>query len=198
MANKSGLQKTIVPLSTLPPLTLIGDKLGYYTRYRIVSDDRNKTSHWSPVYAVTNNFDFRRPVDPITNLEISQSAIAANIVTASGTRIVTLSWEPVTAYINDNPITKALGYDIWLKWYSNTYDGDWFYEERITQTSLSLTRPTSFNLTNPSTGEVVPHTGTNRLQVEIYARQTIPKRSTGPLDPREQVLLYKSNAITVT
>lgn len=198
MANKSGLQKTIVPLSTLPPLTIIGDKLGYYTRYRIVSNDRNKTSHWSPVYAITNNFDFRRPTDPLTGLEISQSAIAANTVSTSGTRIVTLSWEPVSAYINDNFITRALGYDIWLKWYSNSDDGDWFYEERITQTSLSLTRPSSFNLTNPSTGVITTYTGTNRLQVEIYARQTVPSRSTGPSDPRQQVLLYKSNKITVT
>jgi hypothetical protein len=49
MSGKGGLQKAVVPLLTLPPLTVIGEKLGYYTRYRIISDDRNKTSHWSPV-----------------------------------------------------------------------------------------------------------------------------------------------------
>ena len=198
MSGKGGLQKAVVPLLTLPPLTVIGEKLGYYTRYRIISDDRNKTSHWSPVYAVVNNFDFRRPIDAGTGLEISQSAIAVNVVSSSGTRIATLSWEPVSAYINNNFITRALGYDIWLQWYSNGQDGDWFYEERVTQTSLSITRPTSFRYTNPSTGVTTSYTGTNRLQIEIYARQTVPTRSTGVGDPREQILLYKSGEITVT
>lgn len=27
-------------------------RIGYYTRYRIISEDRNKLSHWSPVYFV--------------------------------------------------------------------------------------------------------------------------------------------------
>jgi hypothetical protein len=198
MAGKSGLQKTTVPLPSLPPLTLIDGKLGYYTRYRVISDDRNRTSQWSPVYAVTNNFDFRRPIDPLTGLEILRSAIYHNVVTSGGSRIITLSWEPVSAYINNNFIVKALGYDIWVKWYSSGQDGDWTYQQRITQTSLSLTRPTSFNYTNPTTGVTTVHTGTNRLQVEIYARQTTPTRSTGVGDPREQILLYKSGEITVT
>lgn len=198
MAGKSGLQKTVVPLSTLPPLTVIDSKLGYYTRYRVISDDRNRTSAWSPVYAVTNNFDFRRPIDPLTNTEISRSAIYHNTVTSGGARIITLSWEPVSAYINDNFIVKALGYDIWVKWYSSSHDGDWTYQQRITQTSLSLTRPTSFTLTDPVTGLHTDYSGTNRLQVEIYARQTTPTRSTGVGDPREQILLYKSGEITVT
>jgi hypothetical protein len=197
MSGKSGLQKATVPLLTLPPLTLIGEKLGYYTRYRIVSDNRNKTSHWSPVYAVTNNFDFRRPTDPATGLEISQTLPQPAVTNVSGKRFVTLAWDPVSAYINNNFITRALGYDVWLKWYSNTNDGDWFYEERIAQTSLTVLMPTSFNLTNPSTGAVTVYTGTNRLQVEIYARQTTPTRSTGVSDPRNQLLLYKSDPITV-
>lgn len=198
MAGKGGLQKTVVPLSTLPPLTVIDSKLGYYTRYRVISDDRNRTSAWSPVYAVTNNFDFRRPIDPLTGNEISQSAIYHNTVNSGSSRIITLSWEPVSAYINDNFIVKALGYDVWVKWYSNSHDGDWNYQQRITQTSLSLTRPTSFTLTNPTTGAQTVYSGTNRLQVEIYARQTTPIRSTGVGDPREQILLYKSGEITVT
>ena len=198
MAGKGGLQKTVVPLSTLPPLTIIDSKLGYYTRYRVISDDRNRTSQWSPVYAVTNNFDFRRPIDPATGNEVSQSSIFYNTVSSGGARIITLSWEPVSAYINNNFIVRALGYDIWVKWYSNSHDGDWFYQQRITQTSISLTRPTAFVLTNPSTGAKTTYSGTNRLQVEIYARQTTPIRSTGVGDPREQILLYKSGEITVT
>lgn len=198
MSKKGGLQKAVVPLRTLPPLTLIGDKFGYYTRYRIVSEDRNKTSHWSPIYPVIGNFDFRRPINPATGEEISETLIPPPITNVSGIRFVALAWEPVSAYIDNNFITSAPGYDIWLKWYSNSQDGDWFYAERITQTSLSVIRPAAFNFTDPATGNVSIYSGTNRLQVEIYARQTVPTRSTGVGDPREQLLLYRSNEITVT
>jgi hypothetical protein len=27
-------------------------RVGYYTRYRVISEDRNRFSHWSPVYFV--------------------------------------------------------------------------------------------------------------------------------------------------
>lgn len=195
----SGLQKAVFPLSQLPPLTIINGKLGYYVRYRIVSEDKNKLSHWSAEYPVTSNFDFRRPIIAGSNppAEISQTLIDPIVTNVSGTRFVTFAWEPVSAYINDNFITRALGYDIWLKWYKNGQDGDWFYEERVTETSLTVIRPTSFNYTNPSTGIVTSYTGTDRLEIEIYARQIQPRRSTGPLDPINQILLYKSNVINV-
>ncbi len=49
----SGLQKAKVLKRNLPPLSVFPDNsIGYYARYRIISEDRNRTSHWSPVYAV--------------------------------------------------------------------------------------------------------------------------------------------------
>lgn len=49
----SGLQKAKVLKKSLPPLSVFpDDSIGYYARYRIISEDRNRTSHWSPVYAV--------------------------------------------------------------------------------------------------------------------------------------------------
>lgn len=53
MATKSGIKKAIVPFATLPPVSIFKDgTIGHYVRYRITSEDRNKTSHWSPVYMV--------------------------------------------------------------------------------------------------------------------------------------------------
>jgi hypothetical protein len=49
----SGLQKAQVLKRNLPPLSVFDDgSIGHYVRYRIISEDRNKLSHWSPVYAV--------------------------------------------------------------------------------------------------------------------------------------------------
>lgn len=53
---RSGIQKAEVVQSDLPsPVVLPDANLGYFVRYRIVSEDRNSTSHWSPIYMVPNN-----------------------------------------------------------------------------------------------------------------------------------------------
>lgn len=65
-------KKVVILKKDLPPVNSDGK---YIVRYRIVSDDRNRTSHWSPTYSVSSI-----PVYPVT----------ANIVTMSGTAGVTI------------------------------------------------------------------------------------------------------------
>lgn len=43
------IQRVIIPLSSLPAVGQDGD---YLIRYRIISDDRNRASHWSNIYSV--------------------------------------------------------------------------------------------------------------------------------------------------
>ena len=46
----NGIKKVIVPRASLPPV----DKDGkYLVRYRIASVDKNRYSHWSPIYKVS-------------------------------------------------------------------------------------------------------------------------------------------------
>lgn len=53
MAVVGGLQKARVLKENLPPLSIFPDgSIGHYVRYRVVSEDRNRYSHWSPVYLV--------------------------------------------------------------------------------------------------------------------------------------------------
>lgn len=52
MANET-VKKVIIPLSELPAGSPIVD--GYIVRFRIVSDDRNRRSHWSPAYVIYEN-----------------------------------------------------------------------------------------------------------------------------------------------
>jgi len=44
----ANIKKTRILKSTLPPVD--HDTLKYNTRYRIISEDKNRTSHWSPIY----------------------------------------------------------------------------------------------------------------------------------------------------
>ena len=53
MAVVGGLQKARVARQDLPPLSVFPDgSIGHYVRYRIISEDRNRYSHWSPTYAI--------------------------------------------------------------------------------------------------------------------------------------------------
>jgi hypothetical protein len=42
------IKKLRIPKASLPPVD--HDTLKYNARYRIISEDRNRTSHWSPIY----------------------------------------------------------------------------------------------------------------------------------------------------
>lgn len=48
------IKKIIVPKASLPPLLTNddGSKSQYIVRYRIVSEDRNRVSHWSPQHTI--------------------------------------------------------------------------------------------------------------------------------------------------
>lgn len=45
-----GQEKVILPKEDLPPVSKLSDgSYGYVMRYRIVSEDQNRFSHWSPI-----------------------------------------------------------------------------------------------------------------------------------------------------
>lgn len=53
MAVVGGLQKARILRENMPPVSIFPDgSIGHYVRYRVVSEDRNRYSHWSPVYLV--------------------------------------------------------------------------------------------------------------------------------------------------
>jgi hypothetical protein len=45
----AGIKKLIIPKNQLPP---VGDNNEYLLRYRIISDDKNRSSHYSPIFSV--------------------------------------------------------------------------------------------------------------------------------------------------
>lgn len=54
MADR-GIKKVIVRNSQLPPITQVDEQnSGYILRYRIISEDRNRVSHWSPQYLISS------------------------------------------------------------------------------------------------------------------------------------------------
>ena len=63
------VKQVIIETQDLPPLSPDGE---YLLRYRIISEDKNRTSHWSPVYRIDAK-PFIEDVD--SNIEVSPAGI---------------------------------------------------------------------------------------------------------------------------
>jgi hypothetical protein len=99
----SGPRKATVDKNDLPPvLKLDTESYGYLTRYRIISEDRNRFSHWSPIFA-SPVFDFNNlPLRVQGSLTLPSTE--NGLITIGGSAI--LSWEELSG---------VSGYDIFLQ-----------------------------------------------------------------------------------
>lgn len=101
------IKRVIIPKAKLPAYS--GDTESYIVRYRIVSEDRNRNSHWSPQYKL--------PVLPY--IDEDTPAVNFAIGLDATKKIISIAWTP-TADINNE-------FDVYLKWDS----ADWVYEKRV-------------------------------------------------------------------
>jgi len=110
MATQETVKKFITPIENLPALST--ETQGYSVRYRIVSSDKNRTSHWSPVYLLQPGFTF----------------VTGDIQFYKAGSIASIVWDSVevTKVVNAKTysITKTHEYDIWVRWDRGGGDGD--------------------------------------------------------------------------
>ena len=99
------VKKAVIKASSLP---LVGPDNSYVVRYRIVSQDQNRYSHWSPIYN-------------IEGLPVNIEEIQGNISYSNTTRQVTIGW-------TDEVVPP---YDIFLQ----VDGGAWKYLATTTSTS---------------------------------------------------------------
>jgi hypothetical protein len=147
MANET-IKKFKLSTTDLPPISSSTE--GYSLRYRIVSSDKNRTSHWSPIYLVLPEYTF----------------VSGSIEFHKAGNIASLVWDSVTLNKVDGDktyfIRKELQYDVWLRW-DRGDNGDWLYKERLSTTSLSVPIPSEYTIDN-----VVQPSPPNRLSIEVY------------------------------
>ena len=145
MANEV-IKKIKISQDSLPTIKSLTGK--YDVRYRIVSEDKNRTSHWSP----------------IINLDPQYLYTLGNItIVSSG--ITTVAWDTVTIKIGTQVIRQAKDYDVWVKWSRAAGNGDWIYVQRVSGNSISLVHPTTFYI-NGVDQALAP----NRVTIEIYLK----------------------------
>jgi hypothetical protein len=104
-----GIKKIIIPKSKLPGF--FGENRQYVLRYRFISEDKNRTSHWSPVYKIL--------------AEDTPSEILNSMIIDSENRVINLTWQP------QNNIDE---YFIYVKWNNS----DWQYYAKTPQPSYSI------------------------------------------------------------
>lgn len=150
------IQKATVENNELPPLSTDGN---YYVRYRIVSEDRNRVSHWSPIHQVEAGYTFV-PGGDLSVQKISNHVLAI--------------WNPVVIKKGNNIIRKAKEYDMWLRWHRSDA-GDWAYFERVEGTTLTILPPSTYTING-----VTQSSEPNRLDVELYLAGNPISRSDSP------------------
>lgn len=101
-----GIKKVIISKSDLPSID--GTNFSYNVRYRLVSEDKNRTSHWSRIY----NIDATSQA-PGTFFDYSY--VKETVTTGTGTNTaIRLSWIVPTDYVGTT-------FDIFVKRDSNPY-----------------------------------------------------------------------------
>jgi hypothetical protein len=140
------IKKVKINQDDLPTINSITEK--YDVRYRIVSEDKNRTSHWSP----------------IINIDPQYTYVSGNISIVSSA-ITTVAWDTVTVKIGNNVIRQAKDYDVWVKWSKAPGDGDWNYIQRVSGNSISLVHPSTFYINGIDQVDAP-----NRVTIEIYLK----------------------------
>jgi hypothetical protein len=89
----SGIKKVVIPRQSLPAPNAETGK--YIVRYRIVSEDRNRISHWSPQYLIS----------PVGLTQDQYATITVN----NTSEIITVTWGSL-------PESELINYEIYIAW----------------------------------------------------------------------------------
>lgn len=140
------IKKAIVKNADLP--SILVEKGGYFLRYRVVSEDKNRISHWSNALLVDPGYTF----------------VSGDISINKQTSTVSLVWDPVEIKKDTFLISKPSEYDLWIKW-GKSGNGDWLYSGRIAGTTTTLNIPTTYFINGIDQTEVP-----NQITVEVYLK----------------------------
>jgi hypothetical protein len=112
------MPRVVIKKADLPPINAEDDD--YVLRFRLVSQDRNRTSFWTPLYQIY--------VQPVAT--ISYDIHKMNAVNG---KVVNVFWDD----------SASIEYDVYVKWYMTSSDPNAVWEYKGT------TRATTFNLIDP-------------------------------------------------
>lgn len=132
------IKKVIVPNNELPFIQSDLDGLYYSVRYRVISEDRNRTSHWSPIYRI------EVPATSEVGLPYTtEDRIHGNVIGAT-TKTLIITWTPPQPSEYVNPLESLYEdvsvFDIFIRWKDNSSNilVDWEYYTTIRSNTYSV------------------------------------------------------------
>lgn len=125
------MPKVIIKKADLPPVSSSG---AYVIRTRIVSDDKNTSSYWTPIYYL---------IIPVENGKFVKNAVMANIY---HTPIGQSTPQNYSIHVSWHDPNDLGFYDIYTRWY---IDGsgwtDWMHMETLSSRNFSFNPPLFLN-----------------------------------------------------
>lgn len=101
------MPKIIIKKDDLPPIS--ADDEGYNIRLRLVSQDRNRSSFWTPLVTI----DAPQVTEIPYGIEIKNQSIVINGV-PQNKKTITVFWRDTVQYTKE--------YDVYVKWYATNGD----------------------------------------------------------------------------
>lgn len=163
----AGIKKIRIRQSDISAINV--NEEGYVLRYRVVSEDKNRTSQWSPISIIQPGYTY----------------VSGDISFNKSGQVATLAWDSVSIQLDGSEVRKASEFDIWLKWDRND-GGDWLYKQRIDGGNISFPIPSTYTI-----GGIVQGSAPNKLSAEIYLKGTPITRNSSFL------LVYEDGPHTV-
>jgi hypothetical protein len=165
MAN---VKKVIVPATSL--IAKSGEENTHFLRFRVISEDRNRISEWSPIYAV-NPY-------PLETEDISYSIDVS--VPRVGNKIANVFWTVSSLFENSS-------FDVYARWMGSAEEDEyaWQYLGTRQGTSISSVIPTNTTNVDTEASELTTH-----FQIAV---QTL----TYPKQRFEESTLFVSNTILI-
>jgi len=152
-----GIKKVIIKNEDLPPVqitTTYNDalqrlevqSLHYDFRYRIVSEDKNRFSHWSQI--------IRYPMPDVTTPFPYTSDQRIRVSKGGNPEVITAIWSKPLASDNpsdyENIFNKTNTYDVWIRWNTENNATEassgwtpWEYVSTPSTNSFSIAKPVS-------------------------------------------------------
>ena len=150
MSNPT-VKKVTIKKQDLPALN--GVSQNYLVRYRIVSEDRNRASHWSPRYKINVEPEIDREIDP------PEPWIPHSVVASENKQIINVVWT--------SPANLKSDFDLYVKWGTDNFK----YIASIQTSSYTIQVPSGY-----STAEFA-------LQVATFPKERFTKATLFESDP---------------
>ena len=126
------IKKVRILKKDLPNYVGNNDELFYQMRYRVISEDKNRSSHWSPIHKLGST-----STDDETGFDINNIAatnISHNITIDKPNHMASITWTmPALLILNPTPAQKILqeqqasikSFDVYVQWKTGSTWGNW-------------------------------------------------------------------------